>query len=77
MSIDYSRIASSAVDSFLNGRSEEPQGHQEQNGSRGLGGVGALALGAGLALGARAVFRRARGLDLEQVGHAVQDRITG
>lgn len=77
MSIDINRIAASAVDSFLNGREVQPQDRPEENGNRGLGGVGSLALGAGLALAARAAYSRVRKFDLQEVGRAVEDRIAG
>jgi hypothetical protein len=81
MSVDLSRIAASALDSFLNGQrdqapSEERHG-ENGNRNRARGGIGAVALGAGLALAARGAYRRARRLDLEDVGHAVKEKITG
>lgn len=71
MAIDIDRIAASALDAFLEGKSEE-RSQDERRNRRLLGGV---ALGVGLAVAARAVYSRARNVDLEQVAGAVEERL--
>lgn len=75
MSIDINRMAGSAVDSFLNGQREQPPDRQQENENRGLGGLASLAVGAGITLAVGALFSRARRLDLEQLGHVMEDKI--
>jgi hypothetical protein len=74
MAIDINKVAASALDAFLEG--ERNEGHaRKERGNRRLGGVGALALGVGLTVAARAAYNRARSLDLEQVAGAVEERL--
>ncbi len=76
MAVDINRIAASALQAFLENASDE--GHapaHEERRSRRLGGVGAVALGAGLAVAARATYHRVRGLDLERVAGAVEEKL--
>jgi hypothetical protein len=76
MAIDVDRIAASALDAFLeDGRNEKRAPAREKHGNRRLGGVGAIALGVGLAVAARAVYHRARSLDLERVASAVEEKL--
>jgi hypothetical protein len=75
MAVDLNRIATAAVESFLQ-EDEQPAGRE---GSRNhhLGGVGAVAVGAGLAIAARVAYKRARRIDLEQFAGAVEDKLRG
>jgi hypothetical protein len=75
MAVDINRIATAALESFLDeeGRPARDAG----SGNRRLGGVGAVALGVGLAVGARALYNRARRFDLERVAGAIEDKLSG
>ena len=75
MAVDLSRIATAALESFL----QEDGEHSRRDESRNhhLGGVGAVAVGVGLAVAARAAYDRARRIDLEQVAEAVEDKLGG
>jgi hypothetical protein len=74
MAVDINRMAASALQAYL--ENERKEGHpRKQRGNRRLGGVGAVALGAGLAVTARAVYNRARSLDLERAGGAVEEKL--
>lgn len=82
MAIDINRIAAAAAQSYLdehrrsvNGRVRE--GGKWEGGGRRLRGVGAVALGVGLAVAARAVYSRARSFDLERAAGKVEDRLSG
>jgi hypothetical protein len=76
MAVDFNRIAASALDAFLeNQRNEGHASAHEERGNRRLGGIGAVALGAGLAIAARAAYRRVRSLDLERVAGAVEEKL--
>jgi hypothetical protein len=75
MAIDIDRIAVSALDAFLEG--ERNEGRPREGRGRRLGGAGAVVLGAGLAVVARAVYSRARSLDLERVASAVEEKLRG
>jgi hypothetical protein len=78
MAVDINRIAASALETFLEGEKNEWRAPtRERSGNRRLGGVGAVALGVGLAVAARAVYNRARNLDLERVAGAVEDKLSG
>jgi hypothetical protein len=71
VAVDINRMAASALDAYL-----ENEGHpREERGNRRFGGIGAVALGAGLAVAARAVYNRARSLDLERVAGAVEEKL--
>jgi hypothetical protein len=75
MAVDLNRIATAALESFLG----EDEQHARQNESRNhhLGGVGAVVVGVGLAVAARAAYNRARHIDLEQIAGAVEDKLGG
>jgi hypothetical protein len=78
--IDLNRIAAVAVEAFLEGSDRSQNDARSHNGSQptrrhGLGAAGALATGVVLAAAARAAYVRVRGLDLEQVAHAVEQRL--
>lgn len=81
--IDINRIATAAADAYLRGASEQSQnGSQESEASkegkdRHLGGVGAVALGVGLAVAARAAYNRARRFDLQRAAESVESKIRG
>jgi hypothetical protein len=78
MAIDFNRIAASAIESYL--REHEQTGangdaRNDDEGRHRFGGVGAVALGVGLAVAARAAYVRVRSLDLEQLAGAVEDKL--
>jgi hypothetical protein len=74
MAVDINRMAASALDAYLD--RERNDGHpREERGNRHLGGIGAVALGAGLAVAARALYNRARHFDLERVAGAVEEKL--
>lgn len=75
MGADLKRIAAVAAESFL-GDGKQPTDRREENQGRRFGGVGALALGVGLAVAARAAYKRARRLDLEQVADSIEDKLS-
>ena len=75
MTVDLNRIATAALESFL-GEDEQPAKREESRNHH-LGGVGAVAVGVGLAVAARAAYNRARSIDLEQVAGAVEDKLKG
>lgn len=74
MAADLHRIATAALESFLQ---EERPARREESRNHHLGGVGAVAVGVGLAIAARAVYNRARRFDLERVAGAVEDKLGG
>jgi hypothetical protein len=76
VAVDLNRIARAALESFLEEDGEQPA-RQNESRNHHLGGVGALAVGAGLAVAARAAYNRARRIDLEQVGGAIEDKLKG
>lgn len=76
MAVDLNRIATAALESFL-GEDGERQAQQNESRNHHLGGVGAVAVGVGLAVAARAIYNRARHLDLERVAGAVEDKLGG
>lgn len=76
MAVDLNRIARAALESFLGEDDEQPARQNESRNHR-IGGVGAVAVGVGLAVAARAVYNRARRIDLEQVAGAVEDKLKG
>jgi hypothetical protein len=76
MAVDINRIAASALEAFLErGESEQGGSKRERDRNPHLGGVGAVALGVGLAVAARAAYNRARSLDLERVGGAIEEKL--
>jgi hypothetical protein len=76
MALDVNRIAMAALESFLEEHGEQPARRNESRNHH-LGGVAAVAAGAGLAVAARAAYGRARRIDLEQVGGALEDKLRG
>jgi len=72
--LDLNKLASSAVETYLQHADESSNGKVEQKRHR-LGTGAAIAVGAGLAVAAPAALRRVRQLDLEQVGTAVEDKL--
>jgi hypothetical protein len=76
MAVDLNRIATAALESFLQEDGEQPARRDESRNHH-FGGVGAVAVGVGLAVAARAAYNRARRIDLEQVAGAVEDKLRG
>lgn len=76
MAVDLNRIARAALESFLEEDGEQ-SARQNESRHRRFGGVGAVAVGVGLAVAARAAYNRARRIDLEQVAGAVEDKLGG
>ncbi|HUC08448.1 MAG TPA: hypothetical protein VMR96_10215 [Solirubrobacterales bacterium] len=74
MAVDLNRIVTAALESFLQ-EDGERQARQSESRSHHLGGVGAVAVGIGLTVAARAAYNRARRLDLEQVAGAIEDKL--
>ncbi len=74
MAIDLERLAEAAADSFLRGGdTSRNDGHGA--GRRKLGTAGAVVVGLGLGLATRAVVKRVRNVDLEQVAEAIEDKL--
>jgi hypothetical protein len=76
MAVDLNRIATAALESFLQGDGEQPA-RQNESRNHHFGGLGAVAVGAGFAVAARAAYNRARRIDLEQVAGAIEDKLKG
>lgn len=76
MAVDLNRIATAALESFLQEEGEQ-QARRQESRNHHFGGVGAVAVGVGLAVAARAAYNRARRIDLEQVAGAVEDKLRG
>lgn len=74
MAVDLNRIATAAFESFLQENGEQ-RGRQNESRKHHLSGVGAVAVGVGLAVAARAAYNRARRIDLEQLAGAVEDKL--
>jgi hypothetical protein len=79
-SIDVNRLTGAAMAAFMtpNGEPESAssRNHRESNGSGAIGTVSAVAIGAALAVTARAAYAKARQkLDLERVADAVEQRL--
>jgi homoserine kinase len=78
--IDVNRVVTAAMSSFTapkgsseNARVENPERNHR---GTGLGSVGAVAVGAALAVATRAAYSRARQkFDLEQVANAVEQKL--
>lgn len=75
MAVDINRIATSALETFLERGENEQGGSKRKRGGNRLGGVRMVALGVGLAIAARAAYNRGRNLDLERVAGAVEERL--
>jgi hypothetical protein len=75
VTVDLNRIAAAALESFL--QEDEQPARREESRNHHLGGVGAVAVGVGLAVAARAAYRRVRRIDLEQVAGAIEDKLKG
>lgn len=75
MAIDIDRVAASALQTYLENKRNDGRAWADMRGSRRLGSVGAVALGVGLAVAARAAYSRVRSLDLERVGSAVEQKL--
>lgn len=75
MAIDIDRVAASALQTYLGNGRNEGRASSRERGNRRLGGIAAVALGAGLAVAARAAYGRVRHLDLERVAGAVEERL--
>jgi hypothetical protein len=73
MAVDLNRIATAALESFLQEHGEPATRGQSRN--RHFGGIGAVAAGVGLAVAARAAVSRARRLDLERLAGAAEDKL--
>jgi hypothetical protein len=76
MAVDINRIATAALESFLSEEGGQPPRDAESK-KRRLGGVGGVALGVGLAVGARVVYNRVRRFDLEQAAGAIENKLSG
>jgi hypothetical protein len=76
MALDLNRIATAALESFLQENGEQPA-RQKESRNHHLGGVGAVAVGVGLTVAARAAYNRVRHLDLERVAGAAEDKLKG
>jgi hypothetical protein len=78
MAIDFNKIAASAIESYLH-EHEQPAANGDARAGderrHRFGGAGAVAVGVGLAIAARAAYTRVRGLDLEQLAGAVEDKL--
>jgi hypothetical protein len=75
MAIDIDRVAASALQTYLEAKSNGGHASAHKRGNRRLGGVGAVALGVGLAVAARAAYHHVRRLDLERVGGAIEEKL--
>lgn len=77
MGIDLERLAEAAAASFLQGRGPSSNSGAGANpdGRRKLGTASAVAVGLGIGLATRAVVRRVRNVDLEQVAEAIEDKL--
>jgi hypothetical protein len=74
--LDPERLVRAAVEAYLDGASRERHGEREHDHARRrLSGGSALALGVAIGLGARALYRRARDLDLERVARTIERRL--
>jgi hypothetical protein len=77
VAVDLNRIATAALESFLQDKEGEQPTRRSESRNHRLGGVGAVAVGVGLAVAARAAYNRVRRIDLEQVAEAVEDKLGG
>ena len=76
---DANQVLGATINAFMapDGQLENGQ-HQSHRKGGDLGSVGAVAVGAALALTGRAAYTRARrNLDLERVANAVEERLNG
>lgn len=77
MTLDLNKLVSSAVEAYLREEEQSPNGRpEEKKEHRRLGRGAAVATGAGLALAGRAAYRRIRHIDLAQLGHAAEKKLT-
>lgn len=77
MAVDVNRIAKAALESFLGQEEGKQPARQSESRNHHFGGVGAVAVGVGLAVAARAAYNRVRRIDLERVAGAVEDKLGG
>lgn len=75
MAVDFNRIAAAAAEALL--ADDERRADRHVAKAPRFGRVGALAVGVGLGIAARAAYRRARSFDLEQVAGSLEDRLKG
>lgn len=73
--VDVQRVVAAAAEAFLDGDAHAGRPAEEEDHGRRRFGVGAVAVGVVAGIGARALYRRARALDLEDVARAVEQRI--
>jgi hypothetical protein len=73
--LDPQRVVAAAVEAFLASDSGGRRAEADEEHARRRVGGGTLALGVVLGIGARALYGRARKLDLVQVARAVEQRI--
>lgn len=75
MPVDFNRIAAAAAESYLKASQDSPNGETEPE-KHHFGGIAAVALGAGLAIAGRVVYKRARSFDLEEAAGRVEDKLS-
>jgi hypothetical protein len=74
--LDLNKLAATAADAYLQAAKQSTNGHVETKSKRRrLGGGAGVAVGVGLTVAAHAAYRRVRGLDLEQVGTALENKL--
>ena len=74
--LDLNKLAATAAETYLQAARQQTNGHVEAKPKHGrLGKGAAMAAGVGLTVAAHAAYRRARSLDLEQVGVALENKL--